>query len=102
MRAELVERLRRAGYDLDPAEWQEREDLVTGNVQQTGKRRLMLTSWEALLDRLAQRTEKDGDRQACFELAELRGLANDAIRDDDPCNEKIQLKQLISDADTRA
>ena len=99
LRRELVERLRLAGHDLSPADWQEREDLVTA-MSNEGQRRLMLTSWDGLLDRLAQRTEKDGDRQACFQVAELRGLACDAIKDDDPV-EDANLKQLITDAVTR-
>ena len=96
LRAELVERLRLAGNDLTPAEWQEREDMVTA-MSNDGQRRLMLSSWDALLDRLAQRTEKDGDAQACFEVAELRGLARDAIKGDDPIQD-ANLKHLIADA----
>ena len=96
LRAELVERLRLAGHDLTPAEWQEREDLVTA-MSNDGQRRLILSSWDALLDMLAQRAEEDGDRQACFELAELRGLACDATKDDDPISD-ANLKKLIADA----
>ncbi len=90
----LVERLRRAGYALGPVN--QGKALVTAKSTD-GKHRLLLTSWEVLLDRLAQRTEKDGDRQACFELAELRGLACDAIKDDDPISD-ANLKKLITDA----
>lgn len=99
LRAELVERLRVAGHDLTPAEWQERENLVTA-MSNDGQRRLMLTSWEALLDRLVQRTEKDEDRRACFELAELRGLAVDAIKEDD-LEKDANRKQLITEAVTQ-
>ena len=66
-----------------------------------GKHRLLLTSWEVLLERLAQRTEKDGDRQARFQVAELRGLACDAIKDEDPVGPYANLKQLIADAVTQ-
>ena len=93
---ELVERLRDDGQNLGPVDWREPEDLVRA-TSKDGQRRLMLTSWAVLLDRLTQRTEKDGDRQACFELAELRGLACDAIKDDDPVRDK-NLKRLIADA----
>ncbi len=96
LRAELVERLRLAGHDLTPAEWQEREDLVTA-MSNDGQRRLMLSSWDALLDRLAERTDKNGDSRARFEVTELRGLACDAIRDDNPVVD-ANLKQLIAEA----
>ena len=90
----LVERLRNAGYVLGPVN--QGKGLATAKSTD-GKHRLLLTSWEVLLDRLAQRAEKDGDRQACFELAELRGLACDAIKDDDPKSD-ANLKKLIADA----
>ena len=57
----------------------------------------MLTSWELLLDWMAQRAKKDGDTQACFEIAELRGLADSAIAGDKPTRDK-NLKRLIADA----
>ena len=91
---ELVERLRRAGYALGPVN--QGKSLVTAKSTD-GKHRLLLTSWDVLLEQLAQRTEKDGDCQACFELAELRGLACDAIKDDDPISD-ANLKKLIADA----
>ena len=96
LRAELVERLRLAGHDLTPADWQKRGDLVTATTQD-GQRRLMLTSWDALLDRLAHRTEKDGDAQACFEVAELRGLAADAIKGE-PTPPDHNLRRSFQDA----
>lgn len=99
LRAALVERLRLAGHDLTPAEWQEREDLVT-TMSNDGQRRLMLSSWDALLDRLVQRTDKDGDSQARFEVTELRGLACDTSEDDAP-DDYDNLKRLITDAVTR-
>ena len=97
LRAELVERLRHKGHELGPV--CERESLVTASSKD-GRRRLILTSWDALLDRLAQRTETDGDAQARFEVAELRGLAADAIKNDHPEKDK-NLKRLITDAVTR-
>ena len=93
---ELVERLCRAGHELGPVN--ERKSLVTA-TSKDGQRRLILTSWEVLLDRLAQRTVKDADFRACFEVAELRGLAHDAIKGDDPKRD-ANLKQLIADAVT--
>ena len=93
---ELVERLRRAGHDLGPVD--KRERLVSA-PSKDGQRRLLLTSWEVLLDYLAKRTDKETDAQAFFELAQLQGLASDAIQDDDPQRD-VQLKQLLSDAIT--
>ena len=90
----LVGRLRDKGYALGPVN--QGKGLATAQSTD-GKHRLLLASWEVLLDRLALRTEKDGDRQACFELAELRGLAADAIKNDHPEKDK-NLKRLITDA----
>lgn len=90
----LVERMRRAGYSLGPVN--QGKGLATAQSTD-GTHRLLLASWEVLLDRLAQRAEKDGDGRACFELAELRGLAADAIKNDHPEKDK-NLKRLITDA----
>ena len=94
----LLERLRRHGHELGPVDCREPGSLVTA-PSRVGQRRLMLTSWDVLLDRLAQRTAKDADFKACFEIAELRGLAFDAIKNDDPIRD-ANLKQLIADAVT--
>ena len=95
---ELLERLRHAGHELGPADRREPEKLITA-PSKDGQHRLMLTSWDVLLDRLTQRTVKDADFKACFEVAELRGLARDAIKNDDPIRD-ANLKQLIADAVT--
>ena len=92
----LAERLRDEGYALGPVN--QGKGLATAQSTD-GKHRLLLASWEVLLDRLALRTEKDGDRQACFELAELRGLAVDAIKNDDPVRD-ANLRRLIDNAVT--
>ena len=91
---ELVGRLRDAGHELDPDVRDESRITAPAKV---GQRRLMLTSWELLLDRMAQRTKKDGDTQACFEIAELQGLAAIAIAGDKPTRDE-NLKGLIADA----
>ena len=49
-----------------------------------------------LLDYMAQRTKKDGDSQACFEIAQLKGLAIDAIEHDNPKRDD-NLQQLIAE-----
>ena len=95
---EIVERLGNAGHELELGPVDEREHLITASSTD-GQRRLLLTSWESLLDRLAQRTVKDADFKACFEIAELRGLAFDAIKNDDPVRDE-NLKRLIADAVT--
>ena len=95
----LMQRLRRANHDLSPADGQERDDLVSA-TSEDGQRRLMLSSWDVVLDRLAEATKEDEHQQACFEVAELRGLARDAIKDDDPV-EDANLRTLIADAVTR-
>ena len=62
-----------------------------------GQRRLMATSWQLLLGRMAQKAKKCGDTQACFEIAELQGLAAGAIKGDRPTRDE-NLKQLIAEA----
>ena len=94
---ELLERLRRDDHGLGPADRREPESLVTA-PSKDGHRRLMLTSWDVLLDRLTQRTVQDADFKACFEIAELRGLACDAIKDEDPVDPHANLKRLTADA----
>ncbi len=91
---ELVGRLSRKGHELGPVD--RRKSLVTAPAK-VGQRRLMLTSWELLLDWMAQRAKKDGDTQACFEIAELRGLADSAIAGEKPTRDE-NLKGLIADA----
>lgn len=96
----LKQRLRRAHHDLSPVDSQERKDLVAA-TSKDGQRRLMLTSWDVLLDRLAEATKNDEHHQASFEVAELRGLAHDAIKDEDPVGPYANLKQLIAEAVTK-
>lgn len=94
----LIRRLRCAGHDLDPVDCQEPRSFVTA-PSKDGQRSLILASWDMLLDRLTQRTVKDADFKACFEIAELRGLAHDTIQSDDPVRDK-NLKRSIADAVT--
>ena len=61
------------------------------------QRRLMLTTWQLLLDSMAQKAKEDGDTQACFEIAELQGLAASAIKGDKPTRDE-NLKQLIAES----
>ncbi len=91
---ELVNRLQDAGQELGPAST---DAGLTTAPSKAGQRRLMLTSWESLLDAMAQRTKQDGDDQAGFEIAELQGLAIDAIERDKPQRD-ANLKLLIADA----
>ena len=93
---ELVERLRNAGHTLGPVN--QGKGLVSANST-GGNHRLLLTSWEVLLDRLTQRTEMDGDRLARFQVDELRGLAVDATKEEHPVD--AQLRQLIAEAVTQ-
>ncbi|MCY3860338.1 MAG: hypothetical protein OXG25_15680 [Gammaproteobacteria bacterium] len=96
---QLVDRLNRAGHDLVSVDRRESEGLLTA-MSEDGQRRLMLTSWNVLLDSLVERCKEDEDAQACFELAELRGLAVDAIKNDDPVRD-ANLKRLIDNAVTQ-
>ena len=91
---ELVERLRNECHELEPAK--RKGSLITAPAK-AGQRRLMLTTWQLLLDRIAQRVKDDDDTQACFEIEELQGLAASVIAGDNPQRDE-NLKRLIADA----
>ena len=91
---ELVRRLHDAGHNLGPLN--QGKGLLTAKSTE-GKHRLMLTSWEVLFERLAEAAKKGKDDQASFEVAELRGLASDVIKGDDPVAD-ANLRKLIADA----
>jgi len=91
---ELVNRLRVAGHEMGPPEMS--ECLVTASAS-ADERRLMLTSWQWLLDTMAAQTRDCGDAQACFEIEELQGLAAGAIAGDHPRSDE-NLRGLIQDA----
>lgn len=91
---ELVRRLRNAGHSLGLAD---RQASVIAAPSTTGSRRLMLTSWEFLLNQTADTASVHGEAQACFEVAELQGLAGDAIAGDSPRSNE-NLKELIREA----
>ena len=94
---ELVGRLHKEGHQLGPAV--RRESLVAASAK-VGKRRLMLASWRLLLDSMAERTKKEGDTQAHFQIADLQGLTDAAISGDNPKRDE-NLKQLIAEAMNR-
>ena len=91
---DLVDRLREAEYELGPAVT--KEGTVTAAAK-VGQRRLMLTSWEYLLGRMAQMVKEDGDGQASFKITELQELASAVIAGDRPTHDE-NLKRLIAEA----
>ena len=91
---ELKGRLRNAGHEL--GQDARRENLITASAT-NGERRLMLTSWDLLLDRLTQKAKDGCDNQASFQIAELQGLAADTIAAENPRHDE-NLKKLIADA----
>ena len=91
---ELETKLREAGHELGTAD--KNHGLITA-PSKSDQRRLMLTTWQLLLDRMAQKAKEDDDTQACFEIAELQGLAASAIKGDRPTRDE-NLKHLIADA----
>ena len=94
---ELVNRLKGSGHHLGPEE--RSEGLVTSPAK--GGRRLMLTNWDLLLSRLAERAKDECDHQASFEIAELQGLADDTTSAKNPKHGET-LKKIIADAVNRA
>ena len=91
---ELVDRLHKKGHELGTPD--RCKGLVTASAK-VGQRRLMLASWHTLLDRMAGRAKEDGDSQTCFEIAELKGLANEVIEGDNPKRDENRRK-LIDEA----
>ena len=94
---ELVNRLQAEGHDLGCAN---RIDGMITAPSKTCQRRLMLASWEFLLGKLADSAKHDGCDQASFEIAELKGLAADAVKGDNP-ERAANLKQLVKAAVSR-
>ncbi len=91
---QLEARLRSAGHELDIV--QETAGLVTASARGS-QRRLMLTNWKTLLDRIGENAWVERDWRASFEIAELRGLADHIIARDDPQSDAA-LKSLIAHA----
>ena len=91
---ELEVRLRDAGHELSHAH---RDRGLINATSKDDQRRLMMTTWHLLLDKMARRAREDGDTQACFEIAELQGLAASAIEGDKPTRDE-NLKQLITES----
>ena len=91
---ELVDRLRNAGHELGPAV---NEEGAVSAVGRAGQRRLVLTSWEHLLGKMAQKAEENDEARTCFEIAQLQGLASSVISGDRPTRDE-SLKQLIAEA----
>ncbi len=78
---ELVARLQKSGYELNSARM---ENGVRSATAKDDQRRLMLAGWETFLDRFAEKTMTDPRGQTLFEIAELRGLADSIIRNNNP------------------
>ncbi len=91
---ELEAKLHDAGHELGPAV--KLAELKTVPSKDS-RRRLMATSWQLLLGKMAQKAKECGDTQASFEIAELQGLAASAIAGDRPTRDK-NLKDLIAEA----
>lgn len=90
---ELVDRLRQADVELDDAN---RTDGLVSAAAKDG-RRLMLTSWEALLVHLAETARENDDAQACFEISQLQGLAAAGVEQERTIPDE-HLRQSFADA----
>lgn len=90
----LVDRLRNAGHELGP---KVRDKNVISAASKEDQRRLMLTSWKHLLQKLADRVEQDGDEQAVFEIAELKELARVATEGNSGDDPNAEYKWLFKD-----
>lgn len=91
---ELVSRLHESGFTLGGT--QKTDTLVYASAVDD-QRRLMLTTWDHLIDRMDPRAKFEGGGQTSFELAQLRGLAANVVANDDPRADD-NLKRAIGDA----
>ena len=74
---ELARRLAEAGWEL--GELEKSDGRITA-LAKHAPRRLMLCSWESLLERLAQSALAAQDEPASYDIAQLQGLAKSVIR----------------------
>ncbi len=72
----LVDRLKGIGHELGTPT---RSKNVISAASKEDQRRLVLTSWEYLLQTLADRVEQAKEARAVFEIAELQALASAAV-----------------------
>lgn len=96
---ELEERLKQAGHEL-ASSVRKTAHTISAPAKSGSHRRLMVTSWETLLDCLAQSALEHQDSQASFEIAELQGLANSVIAGSKP-DRYDGLKPLVTGAVNR-
>lgn len=91
---ELEDQLHKAGHELGPAVRCKGQVVASAKADQ---RRLMLSSWHTLLDRIEERAKEEGEVRTRFQIAELRGLANSAIKGDNPGRDE-KLRELVNEA----
>ena len=93
---DLARRLQQAGHPLGTAH--KADNRISAPVQdEDNPRRLMLCSWDLLINHLAQAALAGRDWQASFEIAELQGLAASVIAGTDQQRDE-NIKALIRSA----
>lgn len=90
---ELVDRLRQADVGLVD---EYRTDGLISAAANDG-RRLVLTTWDVLLDQMAETVGRDGDSQVRFEISQLKGLAAAAVKGEGTTSDE-NLRALFADA----
>ena len=95
---ELVRRLAEAGCELGESE--KSDGLITA-LAKHAPRRLMLCSWESLLERLAQSALAAQDAPASYDIAQLQGFAKSVIRGQ-TLPEDDAVKYIVGQAVSRA
>ena len=90
---ELVDRLREAGVGL--VDEYRTEGLISAATNDG--RRLVLTTWDVLLDQMAEAVGRDGDSQVCFEIDQLQDLAAVAVKGEKTKPDE-HLRQSFADA----
>ena len=91
---ELVDQLHKKGHELGPAVRCKGQVVASAKAN---KRRLMLSNWQTLLDRIQERAKEEGEVRTRFQIAELRGLAKSAIEGSNPGRDD-KLRELVNEA----
>ena len=90
---ELVDRLGEA--DVELVDEYRTEGLISAAANDG--RRLVLTTWDVLLDQMAETVGRDGDSQVRFEIDQLKGLAAAAMKGEGTTSDE-NLRALFADA----
>ena len=95
---ELISRLRSSDYVMENAK---SGAAIRAASHISSNRTLILSTWDLVLDQMAEAAQKCTDNQALFEIGELRGVASAEYDASDTSRDDV-LRELIRDAVNQA